>query len=245
MDLVEFWSSVPEAAGWSHADKIKLFAWYLHYHGGVATFASTDIRKCFDKLNVAPPTSVGPFLSAMVSRNDALKNAAGYRLEARVRDAFSQRFGQRLASIQVHQLLSDLPAKMPTETDKAFLEETLICFKAGAFRATVVMAWNLAFDHFCVWLFSKHLATFNAELAKRFPKLSPVLSRDGFTEMKESQVIDVSRSAGIISGGVLKVLDEKLKKRNLAAHPSGILTTQITAEEVITDLMNNVVLKLT
>ena len=128
-----------------------------------------------------------------------------------------------------------------------FLEETLICFKNAAFRAAVVMAWNLAYDHLCVWIHTKHLAAFNTRLPIRFPKadLQPIVNRDDFTEMKESQVIEACRSAGIITGSVFKVLDEKLKKRNLAAHPSGIAISQLTAEEMIHDLVENVILKVT
>jgi hypothetical protein len=67
---------------------------------------------------------------------------------------------------------------------------------------------------------------------------------DDFELIAESKVVEVCSSAGIISDSVNKVMKEKLTRRNLAAHPSGIAVSQSTAEDCITDLVNNVVLKL-
>lgn len=39
-------------------------------------------------------------------------------------------------------------------------------------------------------------------------------------------------------------MSAKLDRRNTAAHPSDVVITALTAEEYISDLVNNVVLKL-
>ena len=52
-------------------------------------------------------------------------------------------------------------------------------------------------------------------------------------------------SAGIINGNLKKILNEKLNRRNLAAHPSLVEITVHQAEDVISDLVNNVILKMT
>jgi hypothetical protein len=72
-----------------------------------------------------------------------------------------------------------------------------------------------------------------------------VSNRDHFTELQESQVLQVCKSPNIISDSVHKILKEKLTSRNIAAHPSETVTSQPTAEEFIKDLVENVVLKLT
>ena len=41
-----------------------------------------------------------------------------------------------------------------------------------------------------------------------------------FTELKESEVLQVCRSANIITNDFLKILGEKLDKWNTAVHPS-------------------------
>ena len=108
------------------------------------------------------------------------------------------------------------------------------------------MAWNLAFDHLCRFILANHLSEFNTQLPKSFPKadIAAVAKRDDFHELKESQVLQVCRSANIISGSIHKILKEKLDRRNIAAHPSGVVIADPTAEEFIKDLVENVVLKL-
>jgi hypothetical protein len=142
-----------------------------------------------------------------------------------------------------------LPGRAADAADREFLEECLICFRHRAFRAAVVMAWNLAYDHLCVWVLkdAQRLAAFNAGFVTRYPnekKFTAITKRDDFTEWKESQVICACKTSGVISDSVNKILEEKLRRRNLAAHPSGTKTTEPTAEEFIKDLVENVVLKL-
>jgi hypothetical protein len=48
----------------------------------------------------------------------------------------------------------------------------------------------------------------------------------------------------VISKNTTEILREKLKKRNMAAHPSQVTIQQSQADDVITDLVNNVVLTL-
>jgi hypothetical protein len=151
--------------------------------------------------------------------------------------------------VHVDKLLSDLPAKIRIPAEKGYLEEALICFRQKAFRAAVVMSWNLAFDHLCEFVLKdqSRIASFNIQLPKSFPKadMKFVSNRDHFTELQESQVLQVCKSANIISDSVHKILKEKLTRRNIAAHPSETVTSQPTAEEFINDLVENVVLKLT
>lgn len=234
-------------SGWNHAEKIKFFAWFLHAHEKQEYFTPAQIKACFDRLNLAPPSVVGPFLAAMEKRKpkEALRSASGYRLESRVREQFDSRFGQRPATAHVHQLLSELPTRMPELTEKMYLEEALICFRHKAFRAAIVMCWNLAFEHLCSLVLAKHIAAFNKQLPLSFPKadITYITIRDDFSRLKENQILQVCKSANIISGSVHKILSEKLDRRNIAAHPSGVTVSEATAEEFIKDLIENVVLK--
>jgi hypothetical protein len=49
----------------------------------------------------------------------------------------------------------------------------------------------------------------------------------------------------VFSKHVNKVLEDRLEKRNSAAHPSGAVVTKMNAEDYITDLVNNALLTLT
>jgi hypothetical protein len=248
MELKQAIQGIEGFSNWPFADKIKFFGWFLHIHRNQPYFSSSDIGKCFDELSASPPSAIPPFLSSMVNRSVPvlLKKPQGYCLESRTREHFDGLYRQRDVTVQIHKLLAELPAKIPTVNERQYLEEALICFKHGAFRAAIVMCWNLAFDHLCRFVLDKHLTEFNTQLPKSYPRadISSVAKLDDFSELKESQVLQVCKSATIISGSLHKVLKEKLDRRNVAAHPSGIHVSQLTAEDVIKDLIENAVLKL-
>lgn len=251
MELRDFVRTIKGFSEFPQTDKIKLFAWFLDTYRNQTRFETKDITACFDSLGLAKPSSISAFLAALVNKKppELLKNKSSYRLENRVRSVFDQKYGRREATIHDDKLLTELPTKVQIPAEKGYLEEALICFRHKAFRASVVMCWNLGFDHLCEFVLKEQsrIASFNAQLPKSFSKadIKSVSNRDHFTELKESQVLQVCKSANIISDSLHKILKDKLTRRNIAAHPSGTVTSQPTAEEFIKDLVENVVLKLT
>ena len=246
-------NGTPGFGTWSHADKIRLFAWFLHANGKQERFTSIHIRACFEQLKMAPPASISPFLNQMEKakpKPTVLRDRKGFYLERSIFEKLNAKYGQRKITIQVTQMLVDLPTKVPDVTEQEFLKEALICYREGAFRAAIVMTWNLAFDHLLNFILKHHLTAFNRQWPISLParnqkaRIQTISSRDDFGELKESEVILVCKSAAIISPGLYEILDEKLARRNTAAHPSTIGISQIQAEGVIDDLINNVVLKL-
>jgi hypothetical protein len=250
MQLVEAVGMIPGFAAWNHAERVKYFAWFLHTYKGKEYFTAGDIEKCFDELSIHGPTSIGSFLSAMEKRRpkEALKAAKGYKLEKRVREALDTKYGQREITVAVQNMLAELPSKVPGINERVFLDEALTCFKFGAFRAAIVMTWNLAYDHFMRWLLSDgaRLRSFNAQLPISYPKAGvlAITSLDDFSFLKEDQVLTVAKNAKLISVTLHKVMKEKLDRRNTAAHPSDVVVHQVTAEDCIKDLVENVVLML-
>jgi hypothetical protein len=73
--------------------------------------------------------------------------------------------------------------------------------------------------------------------------MSKITVFDDFSEISESKQIELTKSAGIISNDVRKILNEKLGIRNSAAHPSGITFSEHKATEFALDLIGNVLLK--
>ncbi len=249
MDVREFVSEVPGFASWSHPEKIKLLGWYLHVHENLDYFEAQHIRECYDKLSYEAP-DLNRDLRRLSERKppELLKNNQGYRLHGTVRESLDAKYGDVQSTIAVAKLLSDLPSKVPGIEERVFLEEVIRCLKVRAFRATVVMAWNLAFDHLLRWLLAdtQRLATFNARIPVKYPKKPPiVISKfEDFEELKEREVMEVCNSASLLSSGIFKILKEKLDRRNTAGHPSAVDVLQYQAEDTIQDMVNNVVLKL-
>lgn len=250
MNTFDFTRSIPGFADLSHPEKIQRFAWYLHVHGGKQRFAAADVAHCYDDAHLDRPANLHLTLKELTDRKPAvlLRDTQGYRLEARVRQALDAQYGQRRDQIAVSNLVADLTAKVPNVAEKAFLQETIKCYSCSAFRAAIVMAWALAMDHVLEWILADaaRLGTFNARIGVCFPskKSLVIRTRMDFQDLKESQIIDILTSADLVSKDIGKVLDEKLDRRNTAAHPSLIIMTQAQAEDVITDLINNVVLML-
>jgi hypothetical protein len=201
---------------------------------------------------MGPPSSISPFLAQMEKKKptELLRDSRGFYLEYLVREKLNAKYGQRTITIQVTRMLLDLPARVPDVAEREFLDEALICYRHGAFRAAIVMTWNLAFDHLLNFILKHHLPAFNTQWPVSFPRLhqkariSVIAGRDDFSELKESEILTICKSTAIVTPDLYKILDEKLGKRNTAAHPSTVGISQIQAEGVIDDLVNNVVLKL-
>ena len=171
-----------------------------------------------------------------------------YRLDNRERRRLDAKHGSHPTTVAVTTILSSLPVKVPDLAERAFLIEVINCYKIKAYRSAIVMVWNLAFDHVQRWVFSDadRLNMFNLSLRAKYPKKNLIIgSIDDFSEIKESEVVETLKHAGLLSSNIIGILQEKLKRRNRAAHPTNIEITQHQADDTITDLVTNVVLILT
>lgn len=243
-DISDFARRIPGFDGKAYTDKIEIFAWYLHQADQREKFQAVDILKCFDAAHCAKPVDIHSLLRKLCEKKPPrlLKDAQGYRLSHPAREHLDRSVGTRGAAVALSSLLSSLVPKVKNPAQLTFLNETLICFSNKAYRAAIVMAWNLAFSHVCDSIFEKHLSTFNEQRNKVFPKLPELKKRTDFEDYKESQVIEICRGARILDSTVCKTLTEKLGRRNTAAHPSSAMLTAVSAEELIVDLVLNVLL---
>lgn len=249
MKIEEFGALVPGLSGMSHVEKIKHFAWFLQTQEGRERVAAGDIRRCYDLLHCALPANIGTQMQQMAEKRppELLRDAKGYRLENRVKEQIDGKYGRAAETVVVDAMLQALPGKISDEAERMFLSEAITCFRHQAFRATIVMTWNLAYDHLLNWVIAKHLPAFNAAIPVKFKKRVGVVmtkKEDFSDEFTEFEVIEVCGTASIIDGNLKKILNEKLVKRNMAAHPSMVEITIFHAQETIADLVNNVILKL-
>jgi hypothetical protein len=250
MNLEEFAQLVPALSGMSHVERIRHFAWFMLTQEQRERFGTADVRRCYEQLHYALPGNISQQLQQMADKKppDLLKDRRGFRLEGRVKEQFDGKYGQRQATIAVDAMLQGLPGKISDEAERLFLSEALTCFRSRAFRATIVMTWNVAYDHLLNWIMASHLPAFNAAIPRKFPKKASVTitAKEDFSEeFKEFDVIELCGIAGIIPSNMKKILNDKLTRRNLAAHPSLVEIKQYQAEDAISDLVENVILKLT
>lgn len=249
MTLAELLSLAPDFNAMAPREKICLFGWHLHTHRGLEVFGAADIRACFREVGAAEP-AINTYLDQMAGKRnpDVLRQRGGYRLERTIRVGLDKTYGIAPTTVAVTRLLAELPAKVPNLAERAFLDEAFKCYRVGAFRAAIVMAWNLAFDHLLRWIFAdaQRLASFNAAIPRCYPKKAgaTVAQVEDFEEFKESQTIEICKNAALYSDNITKIVRRHLERRNMAAHPSQVVVTQAQADDTITDLINNVVLTL-
>jgi hypothetical protein len=251
MELTDLVNQVSGFDGTAPGEKIRLFAWFLHTHHAMATFKTTDIRACYEKLHLPVP-NISMYLTRMTEASPAkaLRRDNNYNLTRAARTDLDAKYGVHQSIIQVSKILSDLPGKIPNVDQRTFLTEALKCYKVEAYRACIIMTWNLADAHLLDWILSDQarLASFNAAISKRYQKMTTlkITKYDEFLdELKESQVIEICNSTSLFNSNIFKILKDKLDRRNIAAHPSSVVVVQSQADDVVTDLVNNVVLALT
>jgi hypothetical protein len=254
MQLHELINQVPEFDKMAPRDKIRLFAWYLHTHKRQEHFGSDHIRALYKELYMVPD-DVGKYIMRMhaVNNPDLARERQGFKLTRAVRSHLDAKYGGHPSMQAVSELLTDLPDKVPDVAEKVFLAEAIDCYRVKAYRACIVMIWNLAFDHLLNWILKEpsRLTAFNAAVTKRFQntpkKTHIVINRyDDFADdLKEFEIIELCKTANLLNDNLIRTLKEKLGKRNAAAHPSTMVVVQSQADDVVTDLVNNVVLALT
>jgi hypothetical protein len=243
MNLNEFVGQIKSFDNFTIADKISAVGYFLHIYKGLDKFKTADINACFDELHMKRPANAGSQMNAMTQNSRFLGNTNGFKLSNTTREKIAALLPSDAPPKQILVQLKKLEAGITNQQQKTFLHEANICFMHGAYRAAVVMAWNLAYHHVCSIIFDTHLHTYNTRLQIQFKNEKPIVKFTDFEDTKESIVIAVAKGAGIISNTTAKILKAKLDIRNTAAHPSSTTILSITAEEVISDLTHNVLLK--
>lgn len=248
MNLTEF-AQLAGISKLSQPDQVLHFGWYVHVHREMPRFHHAAIRSCFDGLHMDEPNLSLLFTRLFEKRPKVLlKDGDGYYLERSVREKLDKKYGQHETTIALSKLLKDLPGTISDEAERLFLSEAITCYHSRAFRAAIVMVWNLTYDHLLHWILkdSSRLAAFQAKIEGRIGARKAaninIAKREDFEDLKESETIDICGSAGLFaSDNTKKILEIQLTKRNMAAHPSLVVIGAPQAEDAISSLINNIV----
>ncbi|MHC8943060.1 hypothetical protein ACYX78_00180 [Advenella incenata] len=241
-----FFNRIENAAELSQSAQVELFVYFLTMEMGNETVTPQQVVDCFIACDLAAPKNVAARLSEGLKAKPPkfIKSNGGYKLHRHRRVTLSSQLGAEKIILETCATLRGLENKVPDGPAKEFLKETVICFESGANRATIVMAWILAMDNMYSYILANKLNEFNAAVAQaKGMRISAVVQRDDFTEMKEVKFIELCRAAKIISNSVGKVLNQKLDIRNSSAHPSGVVVSRSKVIDFVEDLVQNVLLK--
>lgn len=246
-DIHDFAGTIPGFYRKTAVEQLVVLAWFVEARQERGVFDGAHMKQCFRDAGLEPPdTSV--YLPRLAAKKppQLVKEKGGYRLAGAVRRSLDAKYGGDPTVVAVAKALADLPARIPDLAEREFLAEALSCYRVRAFRAAVTMMWNLTYDHIVRWMLADpaRIQAFNAGLSTKYPKKGiSITKREDVDELKESEFIEAARVAKLIDKNIFQILEEKLRRRNMAAHPSRVAISQHSADDMITDLVTNVVLK--
>jgi hypothetical protein len=221
-----------------------LIYWAVEIHGAQAVDGKL-LKELFNALDLTEPTNPAAIFFKLKSANQLVKTVDGYRPSAHLKEALKKEVDNKPPLLKAEPHIESLLKKVNRPDAKNFLEEAHLCLRANAPRAAIVMTWIVVIDHLYEYVLAHKLSDFNLELAKKNWKLTSVVTKDDFSEIKkEKDFIELCRAANVFSIDVRKILDEKLGIRNTAGHPSTVTVHGTKAANLIEDLVENVILKL-
>jgi hypothetical protein len=246
-DILEFANSIKGFYRKSAVDQLLALAWFCEVRRQRQHFDGALLRQCFREAGAeAPDMSV--YLARLSAKKppQIIKHNAGYRLAGGIRRDLDKILDINPTTVAVVKTLAELPSQIPDLSERDFLIEALNCYRVKSYRATIIMIWNLAYDHLARWVYADaiRLKAMNDGITSKYPKKSLVLVKvEDLDELKESEFIEAARVARLFDKNTTQILKDKLNRRNMAAHPSRVAFSQSQADDMITDLVTNVILK--
>jgi len=225
-------------------EKVKYISYFHCVSNMTEAFGPSDVDDYFDQLFLEKPSNIPRELLALASGKPPvlLKKGNKYSFQRSAKKQLDDIFFENKHTVETSTMLRALIPKTKTQEQRQFLEEAITCLEVKTFRASIIMTWLLTMDVLFEYVISSRLQDFNDELKKRNKKKF-VSCKSDFEEFKESEIIEVMKSSGIISKEQRKLLDEKLDIRNSAAHPNSTTFREIKVVTYIQEVVEEIVFK--
>jgi len=231
----------------SQIEQIKLVSYFYCVVNETSDFTPSIIRNCFIDENLKVPTNVAQYFPNLTGGKSPffVKKGVNYSFHRSSKKEFDEIFLKKKHTQQTSATLRGLLPKLTSNQQVAFLEEAVSCFEIECYRASIIMTWLLTMDAIYEMVLNKYLPDFNAAIQShgKYKKIV-VTQKEDFSDIKESDFIELLRVGRIFSGDIRKILVEKLDFRNTAAHPNTIIIKETKAISFIEDLVENVVFKI-
>lgn len=230
-------------------EQIKLMIYFYTVVNDINSFSTSDINKCFTDEHLRVPTAnLSQYFKYLQEGKSPIIIAAGkysYSLHRETKKELDAIYKPSEHAQKVSLLLRDHIRKVKGREQQVFIEEAIKCYEIQCFRAAIIMSWLLTMDVMYENVLNTNLAAFNGAMKAhtKYMKFNPISKKEEFSDMKESDFIELLRGAGIISNDIRKILVKRLDERNTNAHPNTIKITEANANHFIEDLLINVVEK--
>jgi hypothetical protein len=250
-DVENFTSTVKDFYDLKPTQQLEFFVYFLTVEKQLITTQATAVRQCFLFADVTPYSNISQHLNQNIKAKPKqvpkfLRIKDSFQLHRNFKTFLETSIDKKPLKAKANKDLRKLLTHITNPAQNEFLKEAIDCLEISAYRASIVMVWNLTVDHLFAYILKHKLTAFNAALSlntdKRI-KITSVTDRDDFNEIPENKFIEFCRTAKIISNDIRKILDTKLGIRNTYAHPSNLTVGETKAVEFVEDLVNNVILK--
>lgn len=247
-NIGEFVDVVENFNDLKNSEKIKLIAFFYCTINKQEDFTMHEIKSIFKDENLHVPQNFSRDFKQLVrskgKHSPILEKNGKYTFNRFEYNNLKETYLGNSHSKKIANNLRNLFVKLDSEEQKSFLDEAIISFENKAFRSSIVMSWLLAIDSIYDYILTKKLSDFNHGIQKQGKYKKVVIrNKDDFSEIKETDFIEILRTSKIISNDLRKILDEKLGFRNTCAHPNSIKVKETKVVSDIEDIVENIVLK--
>jgi len=227
-------------------EQIKKIAYFYCLVNNTEEFSTKLISDEFKNQKLQVPKGISSLIPNLTKTKPIsfIKTKNGYTLH-RTQKKDLDRIYIEPHETEVSFKLRELLTKVKSKEQKIFLEEAIKCFEIKCYRASIIMTWLLTIDVlYELILESKNLVVFNAGIQNhgKYKKIV-ITKKDDFSDIKETDFIELLRVAKLVSNDIRKILDEKLGFRNSCAHPNTIFVDELKSTSFIKDLVINIIEK--
>lgn len=194
-------------------------------------------------LRSAKTWNVSDYLSK--AKTLAIRTTSGWELTSAGKSLVAETAGSLLPSVTVlvvSGLRNQLPT-IPSESTRAFVEESVKALESKLYRSAIVLSWvgamSVLYDH----VVNLHLPSFNAEATRRDTKWKPAKSPDDLARMKEYEFLQALCAISVLGKNVKDELEVCLKLRNGCGHPNSLIVGEHKASAHVETLVQNVFAK--
>ena len=244
MNVTDFIDQVEDFDSLTNKEQVKLLSYFYCCANGKEHFSTTEIKNEFSSLKLNQPSNVSNelLLLSKLKPPVVLRDKEGWIFQRNARKKLDEIFQGSTHHRTISKTLRNLINEVNGSEQQKFLNEAISCFEIKSFRASIIMSWLLSLDVLFEYIMSKKLLEFNNAIISHGKYKKVIISKkDEFSDIKESDFIEICRVGKIITNDIRKLLDEKLGIRNTCAHPNSMVITEIKAIAIIEDLVLNII----
>lgn len=164
-----------------------------------------------------------------------------WKLTATGEDFVRQLLGLPIRDVEIQRDISTLESlvtKIRNKDSRSFVEESLICLKVDALRASVVFLWAGSIRLIQEQIMKKSLKDINTAFGRHLTKPRIVKKIDDLSYFKEKDQLLVSQDLGLYDKNQRSTLDSALDLRNKCGHPGKYNPGPKKVSSFIEDVVN-------